>query len=54
MEVECTSCGTNLISSDDFVEFSCPKCGETKVVRCRKCRRKKNSYECEECGFEGP
>lgn len=54
MEMECNSCGINLIGSDDFVKFQCPQCGETTIIRCRKCRRKKNTYRCEKCGFEGP
>ncbi len=54
MDLTCNSCGTNLIGEDDFVRFDCPKCGEETVIRCRKCRRKKNVYKCGECGFEGP
>ncbi len=54
MELKCNSCGMNLIGEDDFVRFGCPKCNEVEIVRCRKCRRKKNTYRCKECGFEGP
>ncbi|MFB6075955.1 MAG: zinc finger domain-containing protein [Candidatus Aenigmatarchaeota archaeon] len=54
MEVKCSSCGTNLVSEDNFVRFKCPNCGETEIIRCEKCRRMKNKYTCEECGFEGP
>lgn len=54
MEMLCNSCGKNLVSSDNFVQFECPNCGETEVIRCKKCRRKQNVYKCKNCGFEGP
>ncbi|RLJ02838.1 MAG: RNA-binding protein [Candidatus Aenigmatarchaeota archaeon] len=54
MEIVCSTCGVNLISEDDFVRFECPNCGETEIIRCKKCRRVKNHYKCEKCGFVGP
>lgn len=54
MNLKCTTCGENLLTEDKFVRFKCPECGETEIVRCKRCRRLKNPYECEKCGFEGP
>ncbi len=50
----CSTCGANLVSEETFVEFSCPKCGNTTIGRCKKCKNLSNKYKCAECGFEGP
>lgn len=47
----CSSCGRK---SDDYTEFDCPKCAQTRVVRCKSCRENINPYVCPECGFQGP
>lgn len=55
MEIdECSTCGANLEAAESFVIFPCPNCGETKIARCKKCKKRNNPYKCEECGFEGP
>ncbi|MFH8092365.1 MAG: zinc finger domain-containing protein [Candidatus Aenigmatarchaeota archaeon] len=50
----CTSCNTNLLGDVNFVQFKCPKCGETTIFRCSVCRKLSNIYKCSKCGFEGP
>ncbi len=50
---ECTSCGRNLSAVEEFVEFSCPECGED-LARCDRCKKLARGYECPECGFSGP
>ncbi|MBN2067287.1 MAG: RNA-binding protein [Candidatus Diapherotrites archaeon] len=47
-------CSTCNRESQDYVEFRCPKCGKTRIVRCENCRKTAKPYKCEECGFEGP
>ena len=47
----CCSCGK---LSDRYVEFKCPKCGETDMVRCLHCREVYAKYTCKSCKFEGP
>ncbi len=47
----CSSCGRK---TDDYSEFDCPKCGGTRIVRCKSCRENVNVYECRACGFQGP
>jgi len=48
-------CGCGMKTSE-YVEFPCPNCGSRKIVRCKKCRKQGNKYECTEkgCGFIGP
>ena len=53
-EKKCISCGKRIESETDWVEFSCPSCGKTTVIRCSKCKILQNSYKCPECGFAGP
>ena len=48
----CGACNREV--TDDFVEFKCPSCGKSRIVRCEKCRQQAKPYKCEECGFEGP
>ena len=48
-------CGTcNKEVTQDFVEFKCPKCSKSRIVRCLACRNNAKNYECKECGFIGP
>jgi predicted RNA-binding Zn-ribbon protein involved in translation (DUF1610 family) len=52
--MRCTSCGVKIEAEDRWVRFSCPKCGKQRIIRCDKCKRLMNSYECKKCGFIGP
>lgn len=53
-DIRCSSCGTNLISEEGWVQFDCPSCAGQKVVRCKMCRKGKKAYSCKACGFKGP
>jgi hypothetical protein len=48
----CISCGINIVGGGSTT-FACPECDYT-IVRCRKCRKQSNLYECPDCGFTGP
>ncbi|MBS3171502.1 RNA-binding protein [Candidatus Woesearchaeota archaeon] len=50
----CTSCKTNIANLKGSVEFSCPNCNKSKIVRCFKCRELGSKYVCLSCGFSGP
>ncbi|MDP7079418.1 MAG: zinc finger domain-containing protein [Candidatus Undinarchaeales archaeon] len=50
----CASCGMNSLLAQYFVIFPCPNCGKATVARCGRCKALGRSYECGECGFEGP
>ncbi|OGI15988.1 RNA-binding protein [Candidatus Micrarchaeota archaeon RBG_16_49_10] len=50
----CISCKRNLLGDNKFTSFPCPKCGETVIFRCSKCKTLSNEYTCEKCGFIGP
>jgi predicted RNA-binding Zn-ribbon protein involved in translation (DUF1610 family) len=52
--MKCTSCGKRIETEQNWVEFTCPKCGKEKIIRCEKCKALQNSYACPKCGFEGP
>ncbi|NOX71583.1 MAG: DUF1610 domain-containing protein [Candidatus Micrarchaeota archaeon] len=52
--MKCVSCGIDVEVQDNWVQFSCPSCGETQIVRCEKCKQMGNPYRCEKCGFVGP
>ena len=52
--MKCSSCGRGVESEKFWVEFACPGCTKTKVIRCEKCKGTENKYKCGECGFEGP
>ena len=52
--MKCTSCGMKIEADDKWVKFGCPKCGKNKIIRCDKCKRLMNAYECRKCGFIGP
>jgi len=52
--MRCTSCGRRIEAEDFWVEFVCPKCGKESIIRCEKCKKLVNPYECPKCGFRGP
>ncbi len=52
--MKCTSCGIKIEAEDKWVKFPCPKCGKQRILRCDKCKRLMNIYECPKCGFTGP
>ncbi len=53
-EMKCVSCGKKVESEKNWVEFPCPGCGKTRILRCERCKKLENQYECEKCGFTGP
>ncbi len=50
----CSSCKKNISNEQGAVNFECPSCGKTTIVRCRNCRKIAAKYTCSECGFDGP
>ncbi|MBI2676228.1 MAG: DUF1610 domain-containing protein [Candidatus Aenigmarchaeota archaeon] len=52
--LSCVSCGRYVESEANWVAFKCPQCGKTDILRCEKCKKVENQYECAECGFTGP
>ena len=48
----CSTCNRELIN--EFVEFKCPACGKSRMVRCMSCEQNTVNYTCTECGFIGP
>lgn len=50
----CSTCGVNVMSQENFVEFDCPDCGGSKIVRCKMCKDLSNKYKCSACEFVGP
>lgn len=52
--MKCTSCGKRIESEKNWVEFACPQCGKVSILRCEKCKRLENTYECQDCSFIGP
>jgi len=52
--MKCSSCGTNIENQQNWVEFACPSCSKNKIVRCERCRKLNNEYECGSCKFKGP
>lgn len=50
----CSSCGSHVMSKDNFVQFGCPECGKGKITRCKTCKDLSNRYKCAECDFVGP
>lgn len=51
LRMRCTSCGKE---ETKYVEFKCPNCGESEIVRCDACRVLGRKYVCPKCGFTGP
>ncbi|MCK4718973.1 MAG: DUF1610 domain-containing protein [Thermoplasmata archaeon] len=49
----CNSCGIPIKAIGDTI-FSCPKCGDADIGRCKRCRDQGVAYACSECGFRGP
>jgi hypothetical protein len=54
MTLVCTSCGRRVETEDRWVRLPCPRCGKATVLRCEKCKKLENPYECPDCGFVGP
>jgi predicted RNA-binding Zn-ribbon protein involved in translation (DUF1610 family) len=52
--MKCKSCGKNVEAERNWVEFTCPACGEDKIIRCEHCKKVVISYKCSKCGFAGP
>ncbi len=52
--MNCSSCGVNIETQKNWVEFDCPSCGKKKIVRCERCKILENTYMCESCKFIGP
>lgn len=52
--MRCTSCGVKLDTQQNWVEFECPSCGKENIMRCERCRKIVNPYECGSCNFRGP
>ena len=48
----CTTC--NKVVSSDHIEFKCPSCGKSTIIRCRHCSDSAKEYTCAECEFVGP
>ena len=48
----CMSCNTEV--SGTYLEFKCPKCLKSNIIRCEHCRVMSKEYKCINCGFEGP
>ncbi len=48
----CNSCNKEV--SGGYLEFKCPKCLKSTIVRCGNCRIMSKVYKCANCGFEGP
>jgi predicted RNA-binding Zn-ribbon protein involved in translation (DUF1610 family) len=49
-----TAMGVSIVNDKGSVNFRCPKCGETEVIRSRYERENAVKYTCEKCGFSGP
>jgi len=54
LNMKCSSCGINIETQKNWVEFDCPSCGKEKITRCERCRKAVNHYECGSCKFIGP
>jgi len=48
----CTTC--NKVVTNKHIEFKCPECGKSTIVRCESCKIDAKTYKCKECGFVGP
>jgi len=48
----CNSCNKEV--RENYIEFSCPRCGKEKIVRCGKCKAMSKEYTCTNCSFIGP
>jgi len=54
METKCNSASISIANDSGSVQFPCPKCGKTTIVRSTLARKNAMKYKCSECGFEGP
>jgi len=48
----CNTCNKEVTAG--YVEFRCPRCGKSAIIRCTHCRNTAKAYKCAECGFMGP
>jgi predicted RNA-binding Zn-ribbon protein involved in translation (DUF1610 family) len=48
----CTT--TNEEVTSKYVEFKCPKCLGSNIIRSSHARETSMPYSCPECGFTGP
>ena len=53
-KLKCSSCKRRITNNPGVVNFKCPGCGKTNIVRCKSCRQNVAKYKCSECGFQGP
>lgn len=45
----------NIITNDKgSVQFNCPSCGKTNIIRTKNERQNVAKYTCPSCGFVGP
>jgi Zn-ribbon RNA-binding protein len=51
---ECISCKRRIGNDPGSVVFTCPKCGQYEMSRCKRCRQIVAKYNCPSCNFEGP
>ncbi|MFA5357416.1 MAG: zinc finger domain-containing protein [archaeon] len=49
---KCGTCSKTVTS--EYIEFKCPSCGKSNVIRCGHCKETAKTYTCGECGFTGP
>ena len=50
----CSTCKKDSTNEEGTVEFECPACHGTHIVRCRHCKSIAAPYKCSKCGFIGP
>ncbi|MCJ2532236.1 MAG: zinc finger domain-containing protein [Candidatus Thermoplasmatota archaeon] len=53
IETKCTTCGRPLTEQGSVI-FRCPRCGDTTIGRCVRCRDQSVPYACKKCDFHGP
>jgi len=54
VDMKCTSCGIRIENQKNWVDFECPGCEKSRIIRCEKCRKLMNVYQCPKCEFIGP
>ena len=55
MEIKhCISCKKSITNDKGAVEFKCPNCGDSVIIRCAHCRNLAAEFTCPKCGFTGP
>ncbi|MBR9699961.1 RNA-binding protein [Candidatus Woesearchaeota archaeon] len=50
----CSSTKERITNDAGSVEFACPQCSETNIIRSSRARTLAIKYKCEKCGFTGP